>query len=145
MAYSHRRALDDVSALSKVIQYLSDLNAFRDDTHMAAYRPYDVEGHTWEAFSFVANGHATTADEIFNLLAYRGFSRIDWQDSLNDLAERNWLQEQDGKYNVTDSGQAVRDEVEQKTDSYFYAPWNCLTTVEFDELCALLQQIREVV
>jgi hypothetical protein len=135
LAHSVNRARPDAAPkLDKVVQYFSDLNAFRDDSHMAAYRPYDVSGRTWEAFNFVYSEKATNADDLFDQLAYRGWTTLEWGESLTDLENRGWVHAQDGQYTATDDGKAVFSDVERRTDDYFYAPWDCLSDDEFDEL-----------
>jgi hypothetical protein len=73
---------EDVSALAKIMQYGGDINAIRDDAHMAAYGQYEVEGHVWEAFSYIANEQAKSAADLYEQLAYRGFYTEDWQAAL---------------------------------------------------------------
>jgi hypothetical protein len=38
---------------AKLMQFGSDFNAIRDDAHMAAYGAHGMQGHVWEAFSFL--------------------------------------------------------------------------------------------
>jgi DNA-binding PadR family transcriptional regulator len=142
LEHSRRRSPEDGSLVAKIVHYSSDFNAFRDDCHKAAYRPYTVPGHTWEAFSFVDDGKAATAEGLFDQLAYRGFARGDWEESLGDLVNRGWLEISEGQHHSTDKGKAVRNAVEAQTDAYFYAPWDCLSERDFHELWALLQKIH---
>lgn len=143
LEHSRNRAPQDASSLAKIIQYASDFNAFRDDAHMAAYGAHDVAGHTWEAFSYVDDAQANSVEALFDKLAYRGFSQEDWAVSLADLAKRGWVEQQDGVYQSTKTGKQIRSVVEAQTDAYFYAPWDCLSTDEFDEFCTLLQTIHD--
>lgn len=142
--YSRNRApSEDAAALVKINQYCSDYNAFRDDAHMAAFRAVDVDGHVWEAFSYVDDGKACTADGIFEHLAYRGFSRTDYANALDDLARRGWIRLSEGEYASTEQGQTVRQQAEVATDKTFYGPWKCLTEHETDELHGLMVQLGD--
>lgn len=144
LEHSRNRApSDSTPALIKIARYCADLNAFRDDAHMAAYKPHNVDGRTWEAFNQVHQGNAKTAEDLFELLAYRGFSRKEWSRSLTDLVERGWLQELAGNHTVTDLGMTIFAAVETQTDAFFYAPWDTLSDPEFAELCQLLQRLHD--
>jgi hypothetical protein len=144
LAHSVNRARPDVAPkLDKIVQYFSDLNAFRDDSHMAAYRHYDVSGRIWEAFNFVYGEKAANADDLFDQLAYRGWTRLEWGESLSDLENRGWIYAENDRYFPTDDGQAVFSDVERRTDDYFYAPWDCLSDDEFDELLNVLQSLND--
>lgn len=143
LAHSRRRApVDDVAPLAHLIQHCSDFNAFRDDAHMAAYGAHhDVDGMVWEAFSQIAEKHAKNADDLYQNLAYRGFYTQDWQEALKNLVERGWIHSTDGVYTITDTGREKRQEVEKRTNQYFYAPWAILSSDEFTELVTLLEQL----
>ena len=144
LEHSRNRApTESAPALIKLVRYCADLNAFRDDCHMAAYRRHDLDGRTWEAFNYVNQGTAKTSAELFDQLAYRGFSRNEWGQSLNVLVQRGWLEESAGEHTVTDTGKAIYDAVEEQTDAYFYPPWDVLSGVEFAELCRLLQRVHD--
>lgn len=148
LAHSRNRASDPQSApLLKIAQYFADFNAVRDDAHMAAWQPLGVEGYVWEAFSFVWSGTATSAEALFDQLAYRGYSRNDYEAALQLLAGRGWLAEAGNDsskvYQLTEEGRAIREEVEQLTDEYFYGPWACLAEGEVGELQELLVRLGE--
>jgi helix-turn-helix protein len=145
LVHSRRRApAAGAPALVRIFQYVEDINAFRDDAHMAAWRPLGVEGHAWEAFSLVCGGQAGTAARLFEQLAHRGYSRGEYAAALEDLARRGWLERFDTEaYRAAEAGQAVRAEVEQRTDAYFYAPWSCLSGDAIAEAHALLLRLRD--
>jgi hypothetical protein len=139
LQHSRRRAPSDNShPLRKIFQYCADLNAFRDDSHMAAWRPYDVSGAAWEAFNTVVNDLARNADDVFDQLAYRGYSRQDYAEALQTLVARGWLIEEDSIDRVTDEGRSIYEQVETLTDRYFYAPWFQLSETELKDLHHLL-------
>jgi len=65
----------NTETLAQADQHLDDLNAFRDDAHLAAWAPVGVSGITWEALSFVWNGEAATVEKLVERLPYRGCQR----------------------------------------------------------------------
>ncbi len=145
LAHSRNRAPEESAPLlERLVQYFDDFNAFRDDAHMAAYKPLGVAGYAWEAFTFVCSGEAPSIDNLFENLAHRGYSRTEYADALRDLAVRGWLTEADAtSFNVTEFGRKMRAEVEARTDQYFYAPWTCLTTSEKEEIPLLMKTLRD--
>jgi hypothetical protein len=135
LAHSRNRAPDEDSSIApKLFQYVADFNAFRDDCHMASWRPLSIEGYAWEAFGLASDGACPTAGALFDALAHRGYSVADYAAALDDLAGRGWVRPNGGDYTVTDSGRAVRAEVERLTDAYFYAPWSALSPAEVLEI-----------
>jgi hypothetical protein len=144
LAHSRNRAPQaDVPLMAQYIQFGSDFNAFRDDSHLAAYGSHEIEGHVWEAFMTIVTHQAKNTADLYQHLAYRGFYTDDWQAAIADLCKRSWLTQSDGEYSITDTGQAVCDDVEEKTNAYFYAPWDVLSIHEFDELIGLMQRLNE--
>jgi DNA-binding PadR family transcriptional regulator len=147
LSHSNQRAPDEAApALVKIAHHFADFNAYRDDAHMAAWQPHDIEGYVWEAFSFIWGGAAASAEALFDQLAYLGYSRADYATALRDLTRRNWLEEipgLSGAYRLTDSGRAVREEAERLTDHYFYAPWSVLAEDETGAIHALLVRLHD--
>ena len=129
--------------LAWVDQYLSDLNAFRDDAHMAAWQAYRIDGAAWEAFTYLWRGDARTLDELCARLAMRGHSPRDYADALADLAARGWIVNSADGCPLTDEGRAVRETAEQATDARFFAPWACLEVSERATLGTLLGDLRD--
>lgn len=145
LAHSRRRApADDASVVVRLVQYFDDLNAFRDDAHMAAWRGYGLPGYAWEAFALVCAGTAASADAIHAQLAHRGYSRLEYGAALERLAERGWLSGRStGEYGLTEAGRAAHAAAERLTDGYFYQPWACLSAAEIGELHMLLAGLRD--
>lgn len=133
----------DAPTLVWIDQYLSDLNAYRDDSYLAAWRPYNISGANWEAFTLLWRGAARTLDEVYERLAFRGHARSTYAAALIDLVIRGWLEVDGDGYRVTAAGQAVRQEAEAATDRYFYAPWKCLDEQEVEQLRKLLEGVRD--
>lgn len=134
--------------LAKIDQHLDDLNAFRDDAHLAAWQPYGVSGHGWEALTFVWRGDANTASALAEALPFRGHSAEDYAEALADLVGRGWVEEAAGGYRITERGAALRQEAEEATDRYFFAPWAALTGRDrmllYDQLMRLRDSLQDM-
>ncbi len=133
------------NVMVKVDQSLSDLNAYRDDSHLAAWKLHDLSAVAWEALTYVWRGSAHTPDELSQKLAHRGHPSEDYAQALADLAAHGLVKEDaggSGAYETTRRGQTLRQKAEEQTDRYFYAPWKVLSSGETDDLCALLKQLR---
>jgi DNA-binding MarR family transcriptional regulator len=126
----------------KADQYLTDLIRFRDDAHIAAWKPYGVRAHGWEALTFVWRGEAHTAEGLAEELPRRGHSAEVYAEALSDLARRGWVEETPDGYRVTEKGQALRQQAEEATNSHFFAPWATLSDAENAQLQGLLTQLR---
>jgi DNA-binding MarR family transcriptional regulator len=129
--------------LAKIDQHLDDLSAFRDDAHLAAWKPYGVAGPVWETLTFVWRGEARTAEALGERLGGRVHSTEVYAKALADLARRGWAKEAPDGFAVTDSGGRLRQEAEDATDRYFYGPWACLSEAEVANLVGLLTRLRD--
>jgi hypothetical protein len=124
-------------------QYLTDLIRFRDDAHLAAWKPYGVSGHAWEALTFVWRGEAGTAEELVKKLPYRSHTVEDYREALRDLVTRGWVVEESGTCSLTEEGTQVREDAEEATNRLFFAPWACLNGSETARLRELLTRMRD--
>jgi hypothetical protein len=130
-------------AVVRIDQYGGDLAAYRDDAHLAAWQPHNLNGHAWDALTCLWRSAAATLDGLHQELERRGHSRDEDRQALEDLLQRGWVGEQTGNYQVTPLGQAIRQAAEEATDQYFYAPWSCLSQGETEELRTLLMLFRD--
>ena len=128
---------------ARIDQYLTDLLWFRDDVHPASWRRYGVDGPAWEIFSSIWRAEADSLDSLQTRLAGRGHAPEVYTASLDSLARRGWIAEQDGTYSATEQGAALRREAEETTDRLYYAPWACLNDSETEELFGLLARLRD--
>ena len=124
--------------VARIDQYLTDLNAYRNDASLAVWQPFGVSGATWEAFTFLCRGDARTLDALCDRLSFRGHPRDDYAGALADLVARGWIAAADDGYQVTDAGRAIREQAEQQSDRYFITPWACLDERKVEELRNLL-------
>jgi DNA-binding PadR family transcriptional regulator len=134
---------EDAPASVLTDQYLTDLIRFRDDAHLAAWKPYDVSGHAWEALTFIWRGQAGSAEELVEKLPYRSRTVEDYREALRDLVTRGWIVGESGTYSLTEAGTRVREDAEEATDRLFFAPWACLSASETARLRELLTRMRD--
>ncbi len=130
------------SAAALTDQYLTDLVRFRDDAHQAAWRPHGVGGPTWEALTLIWRGEAYSPESLAKLLERRAQPTQVYIDAIHTLVERGWIAQHGQAYRVTDRGAALRQQAEEATDRFFYAPWSCLSAAEIEDLRGLLTQLR---
>lgn len=134
---------EDAHVVIRIDQYLSDLSAYRDDAHLAAWQPHRCSGQAWEALTLLWRGEAATLDEVFGKLERRGFSREEYRQALDDLILRGWVQADEDRYSLTPLGGQIRQTAEEVTDEYFYAPWRELGKTDLQNLRGLLIRLRE--
>lgn len=142
--HSHRlMPADKASALAKIDQLLDDLNAFRDDAHLAAFASYAISGHGWELFTFLWRSDVTNAAEMAEKMSFRGYDEAVYATALADLAQRGWVEAVGDKFVLTPTGTEIREAAEVATDRYFYLPWHALSLAETEELRTLLSGLND--
>lgn len=139
---------DDPCPLDRIDKVLDDLNAFRDDAHIAAFKPYKIEGHTWELFTALWREEVSNPADMAEKYTNRGYAEADYQQALLDLVKRGWVEKNgDAGYVVTEnastepgrSGRSLREEAETQTDTYYYLPWGAILP-DAEELHTLLNK-----
>ncbi|MEO8606646.1 MAG: hypothetical protein ABI690_02095 [Chloroflexota bacterium] len=144
LAHSRRRTPADAApTVHKLFQYCADFNAYRDDSHMAAFQPLSIDAFAWEAFSHIWRGAANTAQKIFDALPYRGYSHTEFAIGIRTIAERGWIKTEDGdSYQMADEGQKIRADVERLTDEYFFDAWSCFSESEIEGLHQRMSSLK---
>jgi hypothetical protein len=122
---------------------LLDVLSFRDDAHVAAWRPYGADGQVWEAFTYVWRGDASTAAELAEKLPYRHYDEDAYAAALQELVARGWIAQEGEGFIATEEGKRLRQEAEDATDRYFDAAWAGLGEAEIKELKGLLERMAE--
>ena len=119
---------NDAHSLTRIFQYLTDMNAYRDDCHMATWRwNYDIDGPAWESFTFIWREDAQTPTEVLEKLPFRGHDESVYVDAFASLKKLGWIAKNtDGKFEVTAEGRTVREEAEALTDEYYMNPIKAL-------------------
>ena len=101
-----------------------------------------VSGTAWEDLTFIWRGECSNAEELVERFKFRGYSAQDHEQELASLAERGWLTKTSDGYQLTEQGQAVRQQAEDDTNRYFFTPWACLSDAESVQLHDLLTQLK---
>jgi hypothetical protein len=123
---------------------LSDLVAYRDDAHLASWKPLGVTGQEWETLTHLWHGDIVTLDDLCaRHCARRGYSCDSYAAVLRELIARGWVIEQNGSFRISEQGRRLRQEAETTTDRYFFAPWSSLTPAELEDLGRLLTRVRD--
>ena len=144
LAHSRRRAPPaDAPPLMHILQLFDDINAFRDDAHMAAWRHFGLAGYVWEAFALLCGGAARTATHLAEQLRHRGYARAEFAAALDELLDRGWLERDGAGYQPTETGMAAHRSAERLTNLYFFRPWEMLSAEETEQLCELLCRLRD--
>jgi Mn-dependent DtxR family transcriptional regulator len=133
---------DDAAPTTKVDYYLSCLNAFRDDSHLAAWQAFEVSAEEWELFTSIWRSELKTLEELSTELAFRGQTREVYAAALIHLAAMGWIAETDGGYSLTAAGKTLREQVESTTDQLFAEAEAALTEPQAQELGALMAKLH---
>lgn len=133
----------DAPALAKIDQLLDDLNAFRDDAHLATFATHDISGQGWELFTFLWRGDAANAAEMAEKAGFRGHDKAAYAAALDDLVGRGWVKADGDNFVLTAAGKEIREAAEVQTDRYFYLPWTALSLAETEELRTLMTGLNE--
>lgn len=133
----------DAPAMVQARRKLLDLLGFRDDAHIAAWRPYGADGQVWEAFTYVWRGDAGTAAELAEKLPYRNYDEDAYAAALQEVVARGWIVQDGESFVATEEGNRLRQEAEDATDRFFDAAWTGLGESDTKELKRLLERMAE--
>jgi DNA-binding MarR family transcriptional regulator len=135
-----------VAPMLRIRRHLTDLAYFRDDAHISAWQPYDVDGIVWETLTFLWQDDASTAADMAEQVSqYRNYDEKDYTAAFEKLVANGWAGAENGKYLITDKGKKTRQDAEDVTDQYFYTAFDVLSQEEIEELKTLLEKLAEVV
>lgn len=141
------RVADDQSPLIvQIREFLMDLFAYRDDSHLSAARPhFGGAGIVWDVLGAITNGSAVNAEQMAARMSLRGYEESDYEIAIQAAVEIGWVEAADDAitFHPTARGRETREQVERLTDEYFYRPWSALTENELDELYSLLSNLHE--
>jgi hypothetical protein len=130
--------------IMQIREYLMDLFAYRDDSHLSASRPYFNEaGIVWIVLGALWNGEAVNAVQMAEKMAFRGFDVEDYEIAVQAAMELGWVEQgmRPDTFRLTEQGKQLREHAEQDTNEYFYAPWSVLAGDEINELHELLTRL----
>lgn len=130
----------------QIRETLMDLFAYRDDSYISAAHPhFGQAGIVWSVLESVCNGEAVTAEQMSEIMSFRGYDIEDYEVAIQAAVEIGWVEaaEIPGTFRPTQKGRDLREQVEQLTDKYFFRPWSVLTDKELAELSDLLTRLRD--
>lgn len=125
-------------------QAFSCLAAYRDDAHLAAWQHSGLSATSLETLTLFWRGEVSSLSQVCSHLAPRGYSKQVYQDALIELIRLGYLGGNEDSAWITGSGRVFRNQVEEDTDKYFYAPWICLDEDDKRNLYELLLNMQEV-
>lgn len=141
----HSRRLDPGRNASPIIlidQYLADLSAYRDDSHLASWASHAVDAHAWDILGVLWQGKATSIADVIDLGKKRRWTESETNEAVNELVRKGWVTQEEN-LSLTLAGREVRENAEELTDRFFFSPWSILNDVEFQQFCELLTQLKE--
>lgn len=127
-------------------EHLMDVFAYRDDSHISAARPhFGQAGIVWNVLGSLWRNNLSTAEQLAESLSFRAYDIHEYEVALQAAAQIGWAEETGAPsaYRITQKGRQLREQTEQLTNEYFYAPWSIMVTSELDELYELLLKLRE--
>ena len=130
----------------QIREYLMDLFAYRDDSHLSASRPYfNDAGIVWIVLGALWKGDAFNAEQMAEKMAFRGHEVEEYDIAIQAATQLGWVEpgNRPDKFCLTAAGTRLREQAEQDTNEYFYAPWSVLAPQEMDELYGLLFRLYE--
>jgi hypothetical protein len=130
----------------RIRDYLMDLFAYRDDSHLSASRPhFNQAGIVWMVLGALWNRDAVNAMQMAEKMTFRGYDVSDYEVAIQAAVEIGWaeMDELPGTFHLSQQGKQLRELAEHLTNEYFYAPWSVLMQDEIDELYDLLTKLHD--
>ncbi|MCK4819670.1 hypothetical protein KA005_28145 [bacterium] len=122
-------------------QAISCLSGYRDDAHLASWCSSGLSANAMESLTLIWRGQVNTFQELTQKVDFRGHPDSVYLDALVELREREYLEGSRNHIRITSQGEQFRDQVEEKTDQYFFLPWASLSEIEKDQIAHILQKI----
>lgn len=137
----HVRRMDPgtrVPMMARIDQFLSELQAFRDDAHLAAWRGIESNGHAWDILTQMWREGKSNPEKIFQALARRGYSHEQSRRAVELLLRRGWITREGESLQITSFGSEIRQNAEIATERYFHAPFARISANEMKQTIALM-------
>lgn len=119
-------------------QAITCISAYRDDAHLASWRSSGLSATALESLTLIWRRQVNNLDDLIDKLSFRGHPMKVYTDALTELRARSYISGVRSVLRITEDGKLFRDQVEAKTDQYFFAPWSCLTQSEKSSLAEIL-------
>lgn len=142
----HARRISPTSGISMMVrieQFLTELTAFRDDAHLAAWRSYEISGHTWDALTLLWVEKSLHIEEINAKLKRRGNTLEQTNAAISQLSKKGWVVlSEENIAQISPFGTEIRQIAEETTNRYYYIPFKCFSDAEVKQTIDLLTQFR---
>jgi hypothetical protein len=136
-----RIARDSMASVDPLSSSKSQM--YRDDAHLAAWQSSGLSAIALESLTMIWRGQVGTLDELTDKLYFRGHPQSVYIDALNELRARSYISGFRNALRITNQGCHFRDQVEMKTEEYFFAPWDCLSGADMEKMADLLTEMRD--
>ncbi|HUP26860.1 MAG TPA: hypothetical protein VM409_00365 [Chloroflexia bacterium] len=113
---------DTRPVMVRIEQAVYDLWMARDDAHEQAWRDAEMEGPAMVAWTLLWNGEAATLDELALKLGLQ-HDMPEVESILAYLFEREYVQREGGRLQLTPEGILAREDIERETDRIYFTPW----------------------
>jgi DNA-binding PadR family transcriptional regulator len=137
--------VEGAPTLVRVRRRIIDMFGFRDDGHLAAWKAVEEDGQIWDVFTNVWRDQANTAEKLAEQLSGRNYDEDSYAAALGELAQRGWVEQENGKYVATEKGSKLRQRAEDATDRYFDAPWLALGKDKMEETKSLMEKLAQAI
>lgn len=132
-----------VSMMVRIEQFLTELTAFRDDAHLAAWRSYEISGHAWDVLTLLMVEKSLPVEEVNAKLKRRGNTLEQTHTAINQLSKKGWAVLSEGEIaQITPFGVEIRQIAEETTNRYYYTPFKSLSDTEVKQTIDLLTKFR---
>jgi hypothetical protein len=128
-------------ALPFIEQSISCLSAYRDDAHLASWCSSGLSASALESLTLIWRGQVNTFQELLTKLYFRGHPDVVYLDAIAELRANGYLTGSRNNIKITSEGKKFRDQVERKTEEYFFRPWDCLSESERKNIARFLRNI----
>lgn len=141
----HSRRVDPgrgAPAMVRIEQFLTELCAFRDDAHLAAWRSYESNGHAWDILTLLWIEKEMYTEEISNKLKRRGNSMEQTRLALENLVKKGWVTQDQEVVQITPFGEDIRKIAEETTNRFYYTPLKNFSESDIDQTIELIEKFR---
>jgi len=126
----------------RIDQFLSELVAFHEDAHLAAWRDYDCDGHAWDILTLLWIEREGSVEGINRALQRRGHSIAHTSAAIDHLIHKEWIKKSNHRVQITPLGNELRHAAELATERFFLEPFRNFSGVELEQTLELVKQHR---
>ena len=127
----------------RISQFINELRAYREDSHMAAWRGYKVNGHAWDILTYLWAEEFASILVINQALGNMGHTLDETQSAAESLVRKGWVNQNDGGLWISETGTEVWNIVKNATDDFYMVPFRNLPAAEIARTLELLTAFRK--